>query len=130
MATALPIIHVPDLPDKGLLVRVDGIPVLIAVKEGLEERAERCVVAHELRHAEDSFSTEDLPPLMQRRNETRVDRDAAASLLSPAALREWLADRARSDEPITVHEIALEFGVTSRYVELVLAIAGHPSGRR
>jgi hypothetical protein len=54
---ALPIQRIEWMPDLGLLIRVDNRPALIWLLDGMAPALERCVLAHELRHAADAQPT-------------------------------------------------------------------------
>lgn len=123
-SASLLIQRVDWLPDLGILIRVDTEPVLIWLLDGMPPELERCVLAHELRHAADHFPTDAIPPLLRAWHEEHVDRDAARTLVPAGELAAWLADRTRTGESVSVRDVADQWDVTSRYAALVLADAG------
>ena len=121
---SLPIQRVEWLPDLGLLIRLDGDPALVWLLDGMPRVLERCVLAHELRHAADPWPVAALPPLLRAWHEEQVDRDAARHLVPAGELAAWLAERVRSGDPVGIDDVAQRWEVTARYAALVLAAAG------
>ena len=123
-SASLLIQRVDWLPDLGILIRVDARPALVWLLDGMDPILERCVLAHELRHAVDPWPTEAVPPLLRAWHEEHVDRDAARALVPPDELAAWLADQARDDAPVSICNVAERWEVTPRYAALALADAG------
>lgn len=85
----LPVHHIPDLVQHGLWHRG-----MILIREGLPRRVARCVLAHEIVHAEhDDQPTRDC--LVHTKQERRADRIAAQRLVTDDDLHDvmrWTGD--------------------------------------
>ena len=88
----------------------DHLGELIVLDDRLDRRQRRCVLAHELVHAERGIGHGAATEATMQREETAVRREVARRLVPEAELRAFVARRLTVD-PVTLDQIADEFDV-------------------
>jgi hypothetical protein len=95
---------------------------------GLDRRARRCVLAHELVHAERGIGHPAATTATMEREEEAVRREVARRLVPPSLLQRFVAARVDLGG-VTVGEVADEFDVEQEVAAKALALL-HDSVRR
>jgi hypothetical protein len=112
----------------------DAIGDLIVLDVRLRRRARRCVLAHELIHAERGIGHPVATPATMQREEELVRRETARRLVPPDALEAFLRARVDPDaglDGVTAEDVADEFdvepAVAAKALSLLPAAARRPS---
>ncbi|MFT3852127.1 MAG: hypothetical protein QM733_05240 [Ilumatobacteraceae bacterium] len=95
---------------RGLWQR-DHLGELIVLDAGLDRRARRCVLAHELIHAERGIGHGAASPASMEHEEEAVRRETARRLVPTEPLTAFVDARIALDEPVLVEDVADEFDV-------------------
>jgi hypothetical protein len=78
---------------------------------GLDRRARRCVLAHELVHAERGIGHGPATAATMQREEEAVRREVARRLVPPGHLVAFVAARSELGGGVSAHDVAEEFDV-------------------
>lgn len=100
----------------------DHLGELIVLDDRLDRRQRRCVLAHELVHAERGIGHGAATDATMEREEAAVRREVARRLVPTAELRRFVRRRL-SAGPITLAEIAEEFDVDEEVAAEAVALA-------
>ena len=110
----------PLAGERGLWERVLGHDTIL-IDETLGRRERRCVLAHELIHAERGIGHLLASDATMEKEEELVRREVARRLVPPDELRDFL-DRRLALDPITAADIADEFDVDEDVAALALRL--------
>lgn len=111
---------------KGLWQR-DSQGDLIILDAGLDRRSRRCVLAHELVHAERGIGFGAATAETMQREEEQVRREVARRLVPPAELARYL-DRIPDGTGVTATDVADEFDVDTEVAAKAMELHGLSTG--
>lgn len=101
-----------DLGQLGGLWQRDELGELIVLDAGLDRRGRRCVLAHELIHAERGIGHGAASAASMEHEEEAVRRETARRLVPTELLTAFVGARLGLGEPVLVDDVADEFDVT------------------
>jgi hypothetical protein len=114
-------------PHRGIWQRdADGEVIVLDV--ALDRRARRCVLAHELVHAERGIGRPAASAATMEREEEAVRREVARRLVPPGLLASFVGSRAELDGT-TAADVAEEFDVEIDVAVKALGLLGLPGLR-